>query len=132
MAKALELQFQHQSSTLCKTDKEQGATDSTENYIQYLVINYNGQESEKEHICIYIHVYVHIYTHTRLHAQLLQSCPTLFDLWTIAQQAPLSMGFSRQENWSGLLCPPPGDLPDPGIEPISPVVPALQARFFTH
>ena len=37
------------------------------------------------------------------------------------RQAPLSMGFSRQEYWSGLLCPPPGDLPDPGIEPTSPV-----------
>ena len=38
-------------------------------------------------------------------------------LWTVARQAPLSMGFSRQEHWSWLLCPPPGDLPDPGIEP---------------
>ena len=37
--------------------------------------------------------------------------------WTVARQAPLSMGFSRQEYWSGLLFPPPGDLPDPGIEP---------------
>ena len=37
-------------------------------------------------------------------------------LWTVALQAPLSMGFSRQEYWSGLPCPPPGDLPDPGIE----------------
>ena len=37
------------------------------------------------------------------------------------------MGFSRQEYWRGLLCPPPGDLPDLGIEPISPVSPALQA-----
>ena len=37
-------------------------------------------------------------------------------LWTIAHQAPLSMDFSRQEYWSGLPCPPPGDLPDPGIE----------------
>ena len=44
--------------------------------------------------------------------------------WTVAYQAPLSMGFSRQEYWSGLPCPPPGDLPDPGIEPRSP---ALQA-----
>ena len=44
--------------------------------------------------------------------------------WTAAYQAPLSMGFSRQEFWSGLPCPPPGDLPDPGIEPASP---ALQA-----
>ena len=40
-------------------------------------------------------------------------------LWTVACQAPLSMGFSRQEYWSGLLCPPPGDLPDPGTEPES-------------
>ena len=47
--------------------------------------------------------------------------------WTVALQAPLSMGFSRQEYWSGLPCPAPGDLPDPGIEPLSPVSPALQA-----
>ena len=40
--------------------------------------------------------------------------------------ALLSMGFSRQEYWSGLPCPPPGDLPHPGIEPASPVSPALQ------
>ena len=40
-------------------------------------------------------------------------------LWTVAQQAPPSMGFSRQEYWSGLPCPPPGDLPNPGIEPWS-------------
>ena len=44
--------------------------------------------------------------------------------WTVARQAPLSMGFSRQEDWSGMLFPSPGDLPDPGIEPRSP---ALQA-----
>ena len=46
--------------------------------------------------------------------------------WTLAHQAPLCMGFSCQEYWSGLLCPPPGDLPYPGIEPASPVSPALQ------
>ena len=40
--------------------------------------------------------------------------------WTVACQAPLSMGFSKQEHWSGLPCPPPGDLPDPGTEPTSP------------
>ena len=48
-------------------------------------------------------------------------------LWTVACQAPLSLGFSRQEHWSGLRCLSPGDLPDPGIEPVSPVAPALQA-----
>ena len=42
-------------------------------------------------------------------------------LWTVAHQAPLSMGFSRQEDWNGLPCPPPGDLLHPGIEPRSPV-----------
>ena len=41
---------------------------------------------------------------------------------TVALQAPLSMGFSRQEYWSGLSCPPPGDLPDPGIKPRSPAL----------
>ena len=40
-------------------------------------------------------------------------------LWTVALQAPMFMGFSRQEYWSGLLCPPPRDLPDPGIELLS-------------
>ena len=40
--------------------------------------------------------------------------------WTVAHQAPLSMEFSRQEYWSGLPCPSPGDLPDPGIKPGSP------------
>ena len=39
--------------------------------------------------------------------------------WTVARQAPLSMGFSRPEYWSGLPCPPPGDLPNPGIKPTS-------------
>ena len=48
-------------------------------------------------------------------------------LRTIARQTPLSMGFSRQEYWSGLPCPPPGDLPNAGIEPASLVAPALQA-----
>ena len=46
--------------------------------------------------------------------------------WTAAHQTPLSMGFSRQEYWSGLPCPPPGDLPDSGTEPMSPVSPAMQ------
>ena len=44
-------------------------------------------------------------------------------LWTVARQAPLSMGFSRQEYWSGLPCPPPGDPPNPGTEPASPASP---------
>ena len=51
--------------------------------------------------------------------QQLQSCLTRCELWTVALQAPLSMGFSRDEYWSELLCPPPCYLPDPGTEPIS-------------
>ena len=51
--------------------------------------------------------------------------------WTVARQAPLSMGFSRQEHWSGLPGPPPGHLPDPGIEPTSLMSPALAVRVFT-
>ena len=49
--------------------------------------------------------------------------------WTVAHQAPLSVEFPRQEYWSGLLFPIPGDLPDPGIEPKNSVSPALQAGF---
>ena len=52
-------------------------------------------------------------------------------LQTIVYQAPLSMGFSRQESWSGLPYPSPGDLSDPGIEPVSLTSPALAGRFFT-
>ena len=47
--------------------------------------------------------------------------------WSVALQVLLSMGFLRQEYWSGLPCPSPGDLPDPGIKSVSPVSPALQA-----
>ena len=49
-----------------------------------------------------------------------KSCPTLVTPWTVACKAPLSMGFSRQEYWSGLPFPSPEDLPNPGIEPESP------------
>ena len=66
----------------------------------------------------FLHVYV------LSHFSRGQLCATLC-------QAPLSMGFSRQEYWSGLPCPTPGDLPDPGIEPESLTSPALAGRFFT-
>ena len=51
--------------------------------------------------------------------------------WTVAHQSPLSMGFSRQEYWSGLPFPSPGDLPNPGIELVSLIHAALAGRFFT-
>ena len=58
-------------------------------------------------------------------------------LWTVAHQAPLSMGFSRQEHWSRLPCTPPGDLPDPRIKPLSPTLqadslPTWEAQVLLH
>ena len=52
-------------------------------------------------------------------------------LWSIVYQAPQPMGFSRQEYWSVLLCPPPGDLPNPEADPVSLTSPALAGGFFT-
>ena len=60
------------------------------------------------------------------HAQLLQSCLTLSNPMDCSLQAPQSMRISQQEYWSGFPCPPPEDLTNPGIEPPSPVSPALQ------
>ena len=51
--------------------------------------------------------------------------------WPVAHEAPRSMEFSRQEYWSGMPFPPPGDLPDPGIKPVSLRSPALAGGFFT-
>ena len=68
------------------------------------------------HACMVSHV-----SHVRLFAS----------PWTVARQAPLSTGFSRQDSWSGLPCPPPGDLPDPGTEPTSLMSPVLAGRFHT-
>ena len=62
-------------------------------------------------------------------AESLQSCPTA-KLWPTARQAPLSMGFSRQEYWSGLPYPPPEDLPDSGVEPVSLMSTALAGAFY--
>ena len=60
------------------------------------------------------------------------SCVQLFATpWTVACQAPLSVGFPRQEYWSGLPCPLPGDLPNAGIKSMSSASPALAGRFFT-
>ena len=63
-------------------------------------------------------------------AKALQSCPTLCNLVGCSPPT-LSMGFSRQEYWSGSPCPPPGDLPDPGIEALSHTSPDLAGDFFT-
>ena len=54
----------------------------------------------------------------KVKVKIAQSCPTVTP-WTVDHQASLSMGFSRQEYWGGLPCPPPGDLPDPGVKSAS-------------
>ena len=51
--------------------------------------------------------------------------------WTVTRKTPLSMAFSRQEYWDGFLCPPPGNLPDPCMEPTSLMSPARAGGFFT-
>ena len=65
-----------------------------------------------------------------MHAKSLQECPTLGTLWVMAHQAPLFMGYPSQEYWSGLPCPSPGDLPEPGTEPTSLMSLALAGGFF--
>ena len=82
-------------------------------------------------ICVFIHSFnaslrtcvcmLSRFSHVRLFAT----------SWTVALQAPLSVGFSRQEHWSGLPCPPPGDLPDPGAEAMYLMSLALAGGFFT-
>ena len=66
-----------------------------------------------------------------MHAECFSCVQPFVTLWTVAHQAPLSLRLSRQEYWSGLSCPPPGDLPDPEIEPASFMNPALAGGFFT-
>ena len=75
------------------------------------------------YVCVFIYVYVFMCV-----SSVMCDCATP---WTIARQSPLSMGFSRQEYWSGLPRPPPGDLPDPGVELTSLMSPALAGSFFS-
>ena len=86
----------------------------------------------------WINMWCHTYTHTHKH-NIAYGCMLnhfshvwLFAIpWTVACQASLSLGFSRQEYWRGLPFPSPGDLPDPRIKPTSLRSPALASRFFT-
>ena len=74
-----------------------------------------------------------LYTvHTGVHAFSVASVMSevFVTLWAVALQAPLSIRFSRQEDWSGLPCPSPGDLPNPGTKPAPPASPALQVDSF--
>ena len=62
---------------------------------------------------------IFIFKNIKAQVKLLSRVQLFVTPWTVAYQAPLSMGFSRQEYWSGLPLPSPGDLPNPGIEPRS-------------
>ena len=73
-------------------------------------------------VCVYVCVHAHIVA---------QSYLTLVTPWTVAHQAPLSMGFSRQEYWNGLSFSTPGDLPNPGIKPLSLATLTLAGEFIT-
>ena len=66
-----------------------------------------------------------------VHAQSLSHILVFVTPWTVAHQAPLSIGFPRQEHWNGLPFPSPGDFPNPGIKLESPAAPALAGRFVT-
>ena len=74
-------------------------------------------------VCMY-YKYIHLCIYVFSNFSYIQLFATP---WTVAHQAPLSMGFSRQEYWSEYPCPPPEDLPNPGIELLSPASPVLQA-----
>ena len=104
---------------------------NTGNYIKYLVLTYNGKEwkESEEESCTCCTCEIQ-YCKSAMHVCVLSRfsrVQLLGTLWTVACQAPLSMGFPRQEYWNGLPCPPPRDLPDPGIKYKSPEAPALQA-----
>ena len=97
-------------------------------HITYLISDYHKIRKQYCFIYIYIYTHTHTHTHTCIHTHVhiyiyvlnRFSCVRLFTtLWSVAHQAPLSMGFSRQEYWNGFPHPPPGDLPDPGVEPVS-------------
>ena len=96
-------------------------------------IGKNPRSSSSQSFLLVLSIYLHLYAcmHACMHAKSLQLCPTLFDPMNCSQQASLSMRFPRQEYWSGLLCPPPGELPDPGIKPTSLMSPALAGESFT-
>ena len=93
--------------------------------LDYFSVESIGKETKRQKFQIYH------FTNVRV-CICAQSCPTLETPWTVAHQVLLSMEFSRQEYWSGLPFPTPGDLPDPGTEPMSLVSPALACGFFTN
>ena len=110
----------------------------------YLLVIFKVVYQWVSHLIIYRGIYVSMWSKGHLLSFKVSPLPYLVlccavtlvlsdaaTLWTIAHKTPLSMGFSWQEYWSGLLCSPPGSLLDPGIEPMSLMRPALASGFFT-
>ena len=99
--------------------------------LQTIILHYYDLLYSYCMLLFFIHLYYqYIYVYLCVCAQL---CPNLWTLWTIGHQAPLSMGFPRQEYWSGLPCPSPGDFPHSGIKDphtTSLAAPTLASRFF--
>ena len=87
---------------------------STGNYVQGPTINHKGKEYEKKYIYTHTHTYILIH----MCVQFLSHVQLFVTPLTATHQAPLSMGFSKQEYWSRVSFPPPGDLPHPGIKPV--------------
>ena len=86
----------------------------------YVLVTNSKSELSKMCVCVCVHIRIQSHSHVWV----------FVTPWTVAPQAPLSMKFSRQEYWCGLPFPSPGDLPDPGIKPGSPVSPVLAGGFF--
>ena len=100
-----------------------GEFNSDDHYIYYY-----GQESLRRN-GVAIMVNKRVQNAVKLKVKSLSHVQLFAIPWTVAHQSPLSMGLSRQEYWSGLPCPPPGDLPNPGTEPMSLASPALADGF---
>ena len=117
---------QRMPSTSQKWSSETEICDKNWIYDQHLIIRF---KRKTVYIVINVEKAAAI---IRVHACCGPSVMSSFSwLWIVAHLAPLSMGYSRQEHWSGLPCPPPGNLPNPGIEPRSFMSPTLVGRFFT-
>ena len=97
---------------------------SNKNYIIWLLV----EKNPLSFVCVCVCVCVH----ARARAPSLSHVRLLVISWTVAYHTPLSVGFSGQEYWRGLLVPPPGDLPDPGVKPTFPVSSALARWILYH
>ena len=100
----------------------------SENSNLTLIRNFDFWKSSKSTIR---NLFIYLFSSAWLHAKSLQSYPTLWDPTDCSLKASSVRGFSRQEYWSGLPCPPRGDLPNPGIKPVT-VPPFLQLNHYRH